>query len=242
MIYTSYYANYRNFPLFRKQISISLYPPKGFKGEHYLPLAPTKSILEEYKNSKQDKKAQEIYTKRFQEEVLSKLDPKKIAKELDNSILLCFEKTGDFCHRHIVANWLSPYIKIKELEKEEKRIAVIGSRTFNDYKLFSFLLKRLISNYSKVKLVSGGARGADKLAEQFAKEYNIPIDIFLANWEKYGKSAGYKRNYTIWDNADLGIAFWDGESKGTKHSFEIAKNQKKDLYVYNIKTKKIEKI
>jgi len=132
MIYTSYYANYRNFPLFRKQISISIYPPQGFKGEQYLPLAPTNSILKEYKNSKQDKEAKEHYTKRFKEEVLGKLDPKKVAKDLNNSVLLCFEKTGDFCHRHIVADWLSPYIEIKELEKEEKNIAVIGSRTFND--------------------------------------------------------------------------------------------------------------
>lgn len=71
-------------------------------------------------------------------------------------------------------------------------------------------------------VVSGGARGVDQLGEQWAKMNNIPVDIYLANWDKYGKSAGYKRNTIMAMNADALIAIWDGESKGTKHMIDLA--------------------
>ena len=115
------------------------------------------------------------------------------------------------------------------------KLAVIGSRDFNDYKLVIKYINQIRKEYNITHIVSGGANGADKLSEKYAKEYNIPIEIYRPDWEQFGKSAGYIRNTAIWNNADMGIAFWDGESKGTSHSFKIAKVQNKILFIFNSK-------
>ena len=107
------------------------------------------------------------------------------------------------------------------------KVAVIGSRTFNNYEL----LKATLEKYNISNVVSGGAKGADKLSEEYAKEFNIPTTIFLPNWEKFGKSAGFKRNHDIIQNADMVIAFWDGISKGTKSSIDIAKKLNKEVVI-----------
>lgn len=67
----------------------------------------------------------------------------------------------------------------------------------------------------KIEIVSGGARGADKLGEKYAREKNYPIKSFPAEWQKYGKSAGPIRNAKMVDYANVCVAFWDRESKGT---------------------------
>lgn len=110
------------------------------------------------------------------------------------------------------------------------RYAIVGGRDFNNYKTLQNVMFRQ-ANVSLI--VSGGARGADSLAEKFAKDYGIPVKIFPAEWDVYGKSAGYKRNVQIIKYADVVIAFWDGHSKGTKHSIDIAKSLGKTLQVYN---------
>jgi hypothetical protein len=107
------------------------------------------------------------------------------------------------------------------------KVAVIGSRTFNNYEL----LKTTLEKYKISNVVSGGAKGADKLSEEYAKEFNIPTTIFLPNWEKFGKSAGFKRNHHIIQNAETVIAFWDGISKGTKSSIDIAKKFNKEVII-----------
>jgi hypothetical protein len=66
-------------------------------------------------------------------------------------------------------------------------------------------------------IISGGARGADTLAERYAKEYSIPFELFKADWNKYGKAAGPTCNSEMIDRCDEVIAFWDLRSKGTKH-------------------------
>lgn len=98
-------------------------------------------------------------------------------------------------------------------------LAIVGSRGFNDYKLLSDHVRL----YKPSLIVSGGARGADKLAEQYAKEHNIEMLIIKPEWDLYGNEAGFRRNIDIINHADSVIAFWDGESKGTKHSISIAK-------------------
>lgn len=100
-----------------------------------------------------------------------------------------------------------------------KRIAIIGSRTFNDYDLLSKTLEPYKDGISLI--VSGGARGADSLGEKWAKENKKSTRIFLPEWKKHGKSAGYIRNKDIVKNSDGVIAFWDGQSKGTQHSFKL---------------------
>ena len=110
------------------------------------------------------------------------------------------------------------------------KYAIVGGRDFNDYQS----LKNVMAVQEGVNLiVSGGAKGADSLAERFAKENSIPFKVFHAEWDVYGKSAGYKRNLQIINECDVVIAFWDGCSKGTKHSIDIARSLGKSLQVYS---------
>jgi len=107
------------------------------------------------------------------------------------------------------------------------KLAVVGSRGFNDWNLFKSIMDKLTID----EMVSGGAPGADAFAERYAKENNIPMTVLPADWNKHGRAAGFIRNVDIWDASTSGIAFWDGESKGTKHSFDIAKKQNKKLII-----------
>lgn len=109
------------------------------------------------------------------------------------------------------------------------KVAIIGSRNFTNYNL---LRKTLIErNMDIEKVVSGGASGADRMGERFADEFNIKKEIYLPDWKKYGKSAGLVRNKNIVDNSDVVFAFWDGESKGTLHSINIAKKALKEVVI-----------
>ena len=100
MIYTSYYANrdLKKIGDSLRLVGISQGVPKWYRGEVFKKLAPSWAIV---KMSDTDK-----YTQAYTSQVLDKLDPLEVAKELDNSILLCWEKAGDFCHRRLVAEWL----------------------------------------------------------------------------------------------------------------------------------------
>ena len=111
------------------------------------------------------------------------------------------------------------------------KVAVIGSRGFNDYEL----VKTTLSSLNITLLVSGGAKGADSLGERYAKENNINTLIFKPDWEKHGKAAGMIRNTDIVNNAETIIAFWDGESKGTKDSITKAEKLGKNIIIVNIK-------
>ena len=107
------------------------------------------------------------------------------------------------------------------------KLAVIGSRGFSDYPL---LIKE-VTKLNPSLIVSGGAIGADSLAEKAALELGIPTKIFLPEWNKFGRRAGFIRNQLIIDEAQEVIAFWDGVSKGTKNSIDITKSQNKRVHV-----------
>lgn len=94
------------------------------------------------------------------------------------------------------------------------RVAVIGSRII-DEKFFKNLCEIMPINVSE--LVSGGAVGADKLAEKYSLENNIPIKIFMPDYQNNGKLATFKRNDEIIEFADYVIAMWDGRSSGSKY-------------------------
>lgn len=120
------------------------------------------------------------------------------------------------------------------------RIIIAGGRDFNDYNLLKEKVDNLISEKRKthqIYIVSGKARGADSLGEKYANENGLNIVEFPADWDKFGKSAGYKRNVEMAENADALIAFWDGDSRGTKHMIDIAKE--KNLPTRIIKYKKL---
>lgn len=130
----------------------------------------------------------------------------------------------------------------KVCERPEKHIAilVVGSRNYNNYKEFCNVLDYLLSHYypENVTLISGGAKGADSLAEQYAKSRGIDIIVMKADWNAYGKKAGYIRNEAMhkalseYSNRHV-IAFWDEESKGTAHSFLLAKKYQNPISCYS---------
>ena len=113
------------------------------------------------------------------------------------------------------------------------KLAIVGSRTFTNYDL---LEKTILENFNIgdiEQIISGGAIGADTLAEQFAKKYNIPIIIFKPDWS-FGKMAGLLRNNDIIGASDTVIAFWDGVSKGTKNSIDIGYRLKKRVIIHKV--------
>ena len=119
------------------------------------------------------------------------------------------------------------------------RIIIAGSRTFQDFSLLETKLKEYMEqkqlSLAEIEIISGTANGADRLGEQFADKYRIPCSRFPANWDKYGKSAGYIRNSEMAKYAakETGVlfAFWDGASRGTKHMIDLAKKQGLDVHV-----------
>lgn len=113
------------------------------------------------------------------------------------------------------------------------KLAIVGTRTFEDIETAFMFIDFLRREFDIDEIVSGGAEGADRIAELYAEHHKLKITIFPAEWEKYGKAAGFRRNTDIWDYADMGISFWDGKSKGTEHSFGLAKKRQKILFTWN---------
>jgi len=111
-------------------------------------------------------------------------------------------------------------------------IAVVGGRDFNNKKRMFYALDSYRKAYGIKSIVSGGARGADTLAEVYAHEKNIPLTVYKAEWEKYGKKAGFLRNNTIVENCDVVIAFPTSKSKGTWHTIGLAKKMNKPVYIF----------
>src|SRR5687767_525131 len=107
---------------------------------------------------------------------------------------------------------------------------IAGSRSITS-KEKVFLVIRL-SQFNITEVVSGTARGVDSLGEAWAIENNILIRHFPANWNKYGRSAGYRRNVEMADYADALIAIWDGSSRGTANMIEEAKKRGLKTFIY----------
>ena len=114
---------------------------------------------------------------------------------------------------------------------EPLRIAVVGSRGFTDWDLFCKELDRLLSDKKVGSLVSGGAEGADQMAERYGALKGIPVTVFEAHWDLYGSKAGPRRNKQIVANSDLVVAFWDGLSTGTRMTIAWAQQQGLEVIV-----------
>lgn len=118
-----------------------------------------------------------------------------------------------------------------------------GSRGITDYDLFCTVIRD--SGFAITEIVSGRAKGVDMMGERWAKEHDIPCSKFPADWNLYGKSAGYIRNGHMAGYArahcDAGgglIALWDGVSSGTRHMIDLAREHKlAKIYVYNTNLK-----
>ncbi len=105
------------------------------------------------------------------------------------------------------------------------KTAVIGSRGL----LVDNLEKYLPQDTTEI--ISGGAKGIDTCAREYAISHNIKLTEFLPEYEKYGRSAPLKRNITIIENADIVLAFWDGKSNGTRFVIDNCKKMRKEVRV-----------
>ena len=115
------------------------------------------------------------------------------------------------------------------------KVIIAGGRDFTDYMKLASACDALLREVTVSEIVSGTAKGADQLGERFANGGGYPIKRFPADWDKHGKAAGPKRNAEMAEYADCLIAFWDGQSKGTKNMIDTAK--KKGLWGLEAKTK-----
>ena len=106
------------------------------------------------------------------------------------------------------------------------KVAVIGSRELKVNNLEKYLPEEV------TEIVSGGARGIDTSAREYALKNNIKLKEFLPEYEKYGRAAPLKRNIQIIDYADMVLAFWDGKSRGTKFVIDNCKRIGKRVKIF----------
>ena len=112
------------------------------------------------------------------------------------------------------------------------RTIIAGSRNCTNYQDLLDAINEC--GWKPSIVISGAARGADTLGEQWSSENLTECKRFPANWNKYGKSAGYRRNCEMAEHADALIALWDGKSSGTNHMINIAKDKGLLVYVHHI--------
>lgn len=102
------------------------------------------------------------------------------------------------------------------------RVIIAGGRDFQDYSMLQQTMDRLLVNVQdEIVVVCGKARGADTLGERYAQERGYAVHAFPADWAKHGRAAGIIRNEEMAKNADALVAFWDGQSRGTKNMIEL---------------------
>lgn len=124
------------------------------------------------------------------------------------------------------------------------KLAIVGSRNLTNEQEIRIegiiehvvrgLYKDSTDMHTQCQIVSGGAKGVDSVAKTMAGYFEVPYIEFLPDWDKHGKSAGLIRNKQIVNECDKLIAFWDGESRGTQHSINLAKEAGKLLAVFYI--------
>ena len=118
----------------------------------------------------------------------------------------------------------------------EFKLIVAGGRDYYDYEQVSRSLIALADvEYAdkEISIVSGMARGADSMGHRFAKEHHVTCYEFPAQWLTHGKRAGFMRNEDMGRFSDGLLAFWDGESRGTKHMIDYMRKLNKPVHVIN---------
>lgn len=196
-------------------------------------LSPSGELFSDFLKLKQDgnwsaDKFDTWYTPRFLTEMQQPDAVKKLSElytlSMHKDVLcVCSCLGARTCHRSLV----NQIMCVKA--PETMHCLVAGSRTFGDYSLMERSLDYLLWNFrGNVEIVSGGAKGADALAEAYAKSRGYELKIFPANWDLYGKQAGHIRNeqmhmYLAEYVHRSCVCFWDGESKGTADNFRLAR-------------------
>lgn len=126
----------------------------------------------------------------------------------------------------------------------KQRVIIAGSREFDNYPYLEYVLDHYfaehVSDRSQVTIISGTARGADTMGERYALAHGIPLIRCPADWNRYGKSAGYRRNeemaiLSMSDNCQgVLLAFWNGKSRGTRHMIDLAYKHGVAVYIYYV--------
>ncbi len=115
------------------------------------------------------------------------------------------------------------------------KVRICGCRNFCNYNLLKekclFFLKEKLPD---VIIYSGGGNGADRLGERFAREMGLELIVYKPDWESEGISAGPKNNEKIVKEVDAAICFWDGISRGTKHTIDFCKQYNKSCRIVKI--------
>ena len=115
------------------------------------------------------------------------------------------------------------------------RCIIAGSRTITDWKILASAIAA--SKFHITCVISGNACGMDLLGEEWAKNRNVPCDIYKANWYKFGKSAGPIRNSEMANASEALLLVWDGVSVGSKNMLETAKRKGLQIFEWNLGNK-----
>lgn len=118
--------------------------------------------------------------------------------------------------------------------REGARVAVVGSRFYPDLQDVEEFMYSIPMSCS---IVTGGAQGVDKKAENVAIQLGMKVTVFYPDWKGLGRAAGPVRNRNIVHNADVVVAFWDGSSKGTASTIAVARAAEKPTFVYEKKAR-----
>lgn len=116
------------------------------------------------------------------------------------------------------------------------KVIIAGSRDVFDYELLSHLMVNFeVTSKCKVtEVVCGCAKGVDEMGKEWAKEHDIPVKLFPANWNKHGKTAGPRRNIEMGNYADALVAIRKNMSRGTTHMIKYMESLGKHILVVDI--------
>ena len=119
-------------------------------------------------------------------------------------------------------------------QDKSHKLLIAGGRDFSNQALFGIKLLSYVEELpgdNGVSIITGLARGADQMAHEFCINNSVLCHEFPANWDVYGKRAGFIRNAQMGEFADSALIFWDGSSRGTKHMIGFMKDQNKPVAV-----------
>ncbi len=109
------------------------------------------------------------------------------------------------------------------------KLAVVGSRSIIVNNLNEYINKNV------TEIVTGGAKGTDTCAINYATENSLRLTVFYPEFSRYGKVAPIKRNLSIAEYSDEALVFWDGKSKGTKHVISCFEKLQKKVTLIIVK-------
>lgn len=112
------------------------------------------------------------------------------------------------------------------------KLAVVGPRDFSDKEYIYSVISVVVDEFKVTEIVSGGARGVDTIAELFSSDNGLSFVGFLPQYDRYGKTATIIRNRLIVKNSDMVLAFWNGKSRGTKSTIDIARRDLKPFIIW----------